>query len=354
MNTTIRLPTPRLENTFCYYPFTQLALKSWRKDKGATDAFACCHMGAITDGSPLGLAGKVSDLSANEIFNTDAFKTLRESSLGNVKHRACRVCWQKEEETGNSPRLNSASMSEHQVEHFDTLSKTNLSLHDKTFLKNLRILKSAGGEPFLSKGWIDLISQLSKEGYSKEIIIQVTTNGTIINSEILDVLTKFKRVDYTLSIDGTEKIYDYVRYPMLWRKFKDNIDIFTKQFNSTTHVSCCVSVYNAFNLLDLYDFSKSKGVSVGFDTVHPRGGRLDVNILPRSLREKLITYLSRSEETTLAFRNILNYLESNLKYEFAEHIQRITKYEIQALDSVRNQSYKDYLDKPIIDWLNNL
>ena len=104
---------PERDNTFCWLPFNRLALKEWRGGK-VTNPLPCC-VSQNTQNDPMDWKSwrhEVEGQSGNKfqnIFYHRSFEKLRYDALNNIKNPACRSCWQKEAEVGNSDRLKHSS-----------------------------------------------------------------------------------------------------------------------------------------------------------------------------------------------------------------------------------------------------
>ena len=99
---------PEKDNTFCYFPFSQLALKNWWKDQGITSAAQCCNaMRPENNNDPLNLNNQLyeSRPTATEIFNSDIMNELRQSMIDGERHTACDVCWKTEDTGSDSYRM---------------------------------------------------------------------------------------------------------------------------------------------------------------------------------------------------------------------------------------------------------
>lgn len=101
---------PEKDNTFCYFPFSQLALKDWDAGHGVINAAPCCNT-ARRDVDTLGLKDKLakrSDITPEQIFQSKSMKQLRADMLNGIKNPICDTCWKKEDlnkENPWSPRL---------------------------------------------------------------------------------------------------------------------------------------------------------------------------------------------------------------------------------------------------------
>jgi len=99
-----------------------------------------------------------------------------------------------------------------------------------------------GGEPTASPVYKKLLSDLP----SAVKIVRVNTNGSLMIPEITKLLEQNIRVIITLSFDGTDEVHDYVRWPIRWSKFQQNVSRYvalrdkfkTLRLNCWTTVSC--------------------------------------------------------------------------------------------------------------------
>lgn len=99
-------------------------------------------------------------------------------------------------------------------------------------------LTFTGGEPFLYWDWIKTIM----EKYGNEFRYTFNTSGYCFTEEILIFLSKFDAVNFVLSIDGTEKLTNYLRpvkenpYKVgYYKKLKEIIPTLLYYFPSTPY-----------------------------------------------------------------------------------------------------------------------
>lgn len=97
---------PEKTNTYCNFPFFQIALKKWNEGS-IFSAAPCCN--AIRPGhdDPLELNDKISELTHEEIFHSSVMKDLRQSMLDGKRHSACTTCWKMEDNGIQSYRMHS-------------------------------------------------------------------------------------------------------------------------------------------------------------------------------------------------------------------------------------------------------
>ena len=105
--------------------------------------------------------------------------------------------------------------------------------------KNIKTqLTFTGGEPFLYWDWIKIIM----EKYGNDFNYSFNTSGYCFTEEILQFLSKFDSVSFVLSIDGTEKLTNYLRpvkenpYKVgYYKKLKEIIPTLLYYFPSTPY-----------------------------------------------------------------------------------------------------------------------
>jgi hypothetical protein len=108
---------------------------------------------------------------------------------------------------------------------------------------HLRHLEVVGGEPMYIKQWHQIFDELIELGYSKNITLDMSSNCTIIIPELLLKLKRnFRRIGIGLSVDGTEKIYEYLRHPGKWDEVYSNM-----KFYNEFHAENCLGDFDVLH-----------------------------------------------------------------------------------------------------------
>jgi sulfatase maturation enzyme AslB (radical SAM superfamily) len=115
----------------------------------------------------------------------------------------------------------------------------------------------AGGEPFYSKTVKKYLEDLSKYDWNlvnTEISIQ--TNGVSINNDFISILKKFKKLEFNMSLDGTQHVNYIIRYPTDWHTFQNNYRILkdlsgVNKMNFSTTVSA-LNLPNIEKMLEIF------------------------------------------------------------------------------------------------------
>jgi len=262
---------PINKNTFCVAPWYSIFLDSKKR------MAPCCRYKTMR-----------SSKDAKEYFQSQEIKDLRKDLLQGVKNKNCEACWIDEENGGDSLRLISNRTIAHkgkfkiseQIENpklqnilsFDltlgnlcnlkcvmcnpelssqvlaeanandslkTLYNENTNYAQKsfdwpkqeefinwceTYLPQAVHIKFTGGEPFIIP-WIDRVIEHIPDEQKNKCILHFTSNLTVINEKLFSNVHKFKEVWISVSVEGVEDTFEYLRHGHKWNKLKENIEI---------------------------------------------------------------------------------------------------------------------------------
>lgn len=122
-------------------------------------------------------------------------------------------------------------------------SKISKSRLDNIDFPNLVTLNLLAGEPLLEPITFEILEKLL-ESDNTECFVSITTNGSIIlNTQKLDMLKKFKKLNINVSVDGLGPVFEYLRYPLNWKEVVENIAVF-RTIADTVSVSYTISNLN--------------------------------------------------------------------------------------------------------------
>jgi MoaA/NifB/PqqE/SkfB family radical SAM enzyme len=131
-------------------------------------------------------------------------------------------------------------------------------LYKKVDFSTIKTIKLIGGEPLLSNNIEDLCTQITQLGNLKNQNVEITTNGTIIPTGVVEeVLLNCKSLKLTISIDGIEELYEFIRLGSSWKTILNNLNYFEGLFNrrksdTVIMIHCVATLYNV-NYLDKLD-----------------------------------------------------------------------------------------------------
>ena len=85
------------------------------------------------------------------------------------------------------------------------------------------IIYIAGGEPFYMKTVQKFLKQLSTHEWNcNNTRIQIQTNGVSNTPKLLNILSKFKKLEFSISVDGWGSVNDLIRFPTKHKDFLKN------------------------------------------------------------------------------------------------------------------------------------
>ena len=129
------------------------------------------------------------------------------------------------------------------------------------FLPQSIHIQFTGGEPFINPWLIKTLENIPTEQKNK-CILHFTTNLTILNDEIINILKKFKEIWISVSVEGTDSIFEHIRYGHNWKTIKDNIEkIINLQNNiklSINYVVQSLTILSIEKMVKYFDLKRIK------------------------------------------------------------------------------------------------
>lgn len=107
-----------------------------------------------------------------------------------------------------------------------------------------------GGEPSASKNYLAVLQNLPPN--VKEV--RINTNCSIVIEEIKNLIKRDVKVVVTVSLDGIEETHDYVRWPIKWEKFYNNLMTYKSMPNIELNTWTTVSALNIHNFTAIKEF----------------------------------------------------------------------------------------------------
>jgi len=196
----------------------------------------------------------------------------------------------------------------------DTRHLLNLVLE----IPNLKILRFAGGEPFIMPEVEEFLFKLVERGKTN-LDIEFITNCTSAKIKVLNLLEKFKHVELMCSIDGTASALEYQRYPARWNTIEKN---FIAMYNTSCKVSLtpCLTHLNLLNMAEFISWSNQfPEARVSYNEVdYPTF--LNFRFVPLEERKELI---NNFKNVNLKYSNInWTVFKDKLIYEYLEPTQQ--------------------------------
>ena len=261
--------------------------------------------------------------------------------LNNSCNLKCRMCgpkysstWVKEMKSYSSSEKLIVNKPEYTLPKGQPGDKKGVFINEiEIWGKDLTHLEIVGGEPFYSVSWSKVLKTLIELGFSNNIELIITTNGTIVDTEYIQYLVdNFKTVNIGTSIDGYGPIFEYIRTDASWREVYSNLaklyDL--KQKNPyKLHLSIIFS-YNWLNIIQLPDFfitmtKKYPDVIIHLNSItYP--SEWNIKTAPPDFRVQIVERLERE-------LSIGTFISKNSKDEVRSIIEILKSCTLTKLDN---------------------
>jgi len=205
----------------------------------------------------------------NELVDGESIAGIREAMLKGIKPRACNSCYKTESESGGSPRIQEtngwvAKFGEPDIEKpqlqfvdmrydptcnlkcktcgprdstlwqkekgvkipVNEANENYLNVVDKKILKKVYL---AGGEPTYIRVYLAFLEELFVVNPLCEVIIN--TNLKKLPNVWKEIIKKFDNLTVICSCDAIQTLGTYVRYPLGWDEFEENVKFVSENAN---------------------------------------------------------------------------------------------------------------------------
>ncbi len=414
-----------ISNTFCPLPWIHFSTKP------SGDLRVCCwatrgpNNGILKDEH--GNILNINNTNLLEVSNAPLLKDIRSSMIKGERHPECIRCWDEEDSDFKSHRLlelekwgHDNSLKENTLPDgtvnenvkiiyfdlrfgnlcnlkcrmcgpsessswYDDFEKLNGIKFDSTgydwpnnksfwdyledhipYIEQIYLL---GGEPTLIKAHYKFLQKCIDMGYADRISLDYNSNITNIHNKCFDLWKHFKHVQLSCSIDGIEKVNDYIRYPSKWSSIYNNLKKLedSNQPNLTIWIILSVSILNIFYLDEIIKWQLSQNFKNinKTNSNHPLFSShpvyvpayLSFKVLPKDVKEAVATKLRSVYGWAEDFLNdhvdkdnimsyIIREMEGHINIMFSEDHSHLldTFWNVNdKLDEIRSQSIDNFL-----------
>ena len=210
---------------------------------------------------------------------------------------------------------------------------------------NVTHITLQGGEPLMNPKIIDLLRKISTKTELDDITIWITTNGTIHSNELQKLLSKFKKLKIIFSIDGVDKVNNYLRFPSDFNVIKSNVEMFKELHNASFMINHTVQNFNLMYVKDMIDYANSMKVHCTLNILEGPE-YLHLSVLPENSKAKSLERLSGIHRDQLLHITNFDALISNIKQ--CIHVDKDAQIErfkqvVAKRDAYRKISLSDFI-----------
>jgi MoaA/NifB/PqqE/SkfB family radical SAM enzyme len=187
-------------------------------------------------------------------------------------------------------------------------------------LTDVKILGFTGGETILQPEVHKLIDYLIEKDLAKNIIMPILTNASNFPDSLIEKFKHFKKVLYTVSIDGIGDVIEYQRRGAEWATVEKN----ARKIHQTpvvheivNHVVTAINILSAMDFIDWCHDNDMKFIAI---SIVFQQDKLGVAAMPPELKSLA---LQRLKEGRLRYKHYLNPSYTNSERNFLLAIDRL-------------------------------
>ena len=121
--------------------------------------------------------------------------------------------------------------------------------------ERIRHLDINGGEPSYSKNYKKILNDLPPNLQT----LRLNTNCSRVLTELADIAQRGVEVTVTVSCDGIGPVHEFVRWPIPWQQFYDNLMVY-RSMPVKLNLWTTVSVLNVHDLSNIQSFAEQHGI----------------------------------------------------------------------------------------------
>ena len=207
-------------------------------------------------------------------------------------------------------------------------------------------LKVLGGEPLLDKELLNILQNLDTNKKSK-ISITVITNGSQDLVDATHTLKGFKSVNFIVSLEGVNKMQDYVRQGSDWSYIEQNI-IKARGQGIEIGITHTLQAMSILHLSDLLVWAHTNKLPLDF-SLCTKPDYLSLSVLPDYLKEYALKKLFATEQQNKALESQIQSItklirsmgsNQNLFQKFLDYVVWYEQKSLQKLQDLCPEFYK--------------
>ena len=209
---------------------------------------------------------------------------------------------------------------------------------------NVKWLKLQGGEALTVKGVRNFISELNHT----QVTLALTTNGTVLDDKLLDILSQFKRVEVSISLEAAGEENDIIRYGSDWQTIEKNILQLKALPNVDLQINHVLQVTSCLFLPEVLIFAEKNNLHLALSPLtHPE--YLCMSACPPKLVANLLDRLKKIPVFHPKNIWLVDYVEkfvNSQAFDSRKH-ELFIKY-VETLDVLRNKKLAE-ICKPLFE-----
>ena len=199
---------------------------------------------------------------------------------------------------------------------------------------HLHYLHFIGGETLITPGFEKILTALIDCGIAEKTTIGFTTNLTVWQDSIVDLLAQFNNVNLGMSIETFTHLNDYVRWPSNLNQVSAHLDHWievAKKYNWLTQLRITPSILTLHDIHTVYEYAWQRNIAVESCNFIDRPEHMRISVLP-------------PEQRVWARQNLSNWIDQHQTANTDTIVN--TRDPSRAQDQIIQdaQSYLTYID----------
>lgn len=157
--------------------------------------------------------------------------------------------------------------------------------------KQIRYMHFIGGETLITPAFKTILQELVALGLNEHITIGFTTNLTVWQQDVVDLLVQFQNVNLGLSIECLHPVNEYARYGGDYETTKQLMDrwvALSEQHNWLTQIRTTPTILSIMHLHTIYDYAWRNKISVESCDFLEKPEFMRPTVLSESFRQQAI------------------------------------------------------------------
>lgn len=179
---------------------------------------------------------------------------------------------------------------------------------------DLKVLNIVGGEPLIEEENTRLLEAVAKLGADPEI--RINTSFARKNNKLREVIKNFTHLLFIVSLDGIDKLNDYIRHGSNFNEVLENIEL---NKNNLCAFNTTVSVYNVLYIAEIIEYiSEHYPNTYHLINLTSNHSPTELQNTPPEFRDKIIKDLEQIKNKKLntiieptEIENIINVLKQD-------------------------------------------
>ena len=307
----------------------------------------------------------VSEFSNNSGGHTRQLPQDWQIDLGNYCNSSCVMC---------SPHSSSRIATEFYklglIDQMPPVAWCNDPVLVSQFVETLRnsphiqYLHFIGGETLITPAFRRILQTLIDTGLHRSVTVGFTTNLTVWDNDILELLKQFAGVHLGMSVECFHPVNDYVRWPSQLSQVQMHADQWldqARQHSWLVQLRTTPTALSVAQLLSIYDYAWQHGVAVESCNFLSRPAHLRASVLPAEHKSIIVNDMKQwleqhpahgatvtnirnpsvvQAQITQDLQSYINYLET--APDESDRLPDLVQY-LKLLESSRGNSILTYL-----------